>query len=144
MNNMYRSSVNDTYQTSTDCATNGNHLKMARLQTTLQLHRSALLDIIIMASRHRRAVDERRALFVPDGRGGFLFEVGHVARSRARPKIQVKPQLKRFKGNKVCRKAWSAMGSDVNKRKSLEVACKKTPLSYRSDVSKDRRARSNI
>jgi hypothetical protein len=77
---------------------------MARLQTTLQLLRGALLDIIVVTSRHRAAVDERRALICSDAGRGFLFrEVGHVVRSRARPKIQV--QLRRlartrFAGNR--------------------------------------------
>jgi hypothetical protein len=77
-----------THQTCTDCTTNGNHLKMARLQTALQLLRGTLLDIIVMASRHRAAVDERRALGCSYNRGGLLLVVGHVARSRARPKFQ--------------------------------------------------------
>lgn len=62
---------------------------MARLQATLQLLRGALLDIIVVASRHRATVDERRALVVSDAGGGFLLKVGHVVRSRACwPKIR--------------------------------------------------------
>ena len=75
---------------------------MTRLQTTLQLLRGALLDIIAVTSRHRAAVDERRALVGSDTGRGFLFrEVGHVVRSSARAKIQVVTlQLRRFEGTR--------------------------------------------
>ena len=71
---------------------------MARLQTTLQLLGGSLLDIIVLTSRHRAAVDEWSAVVVSDLGGGLLFEVGHGHKSRVRsPKILVKPQFRRWK-----------------------------------------------
>jgi hypothetical protein len=58
---------------------------MTRLQTALQLLRGTLLDIIVVASRHRAAVDERRAL---------VWSI----------EIPVTLQLRRFEMNKLCRK----------------------------------------
>lgn len=71
-----------TYQTRANGSTNRNHLQMARLQTTLQLLGGSLLDIIVVASRHRAAVDEWGVVIVSDVSGGLLFEVGHDHRSR--------------------------------------------------------------
>jgi hypothetical protein len=70
---------------------------MARLQTALQLLGGSLLDIIVMASRHRAAVNEWSAVVVSDASGGLLFEVGHGHRSRVlSPKNLVRPQFRRL------------------------------------------------
>lgn len=70
---------------------------MARLQTTLQLLGCSLLDIIVLASRHRAAVDEWCVVGVSDSSGGLLFEVGHGHRSRVlSPKNLVRPQFRRL------------------------------------------------